>query len=775
VDKRILVFYYLILSFQIGFGQSVDSLLIVFQSSTPREKIQVLLELSEVTRKDSFPLAFQYANEALGRAKKMNNLRLIASSFAEIGDVYQQLENCDSAVAYYRQSLKLVAEVDDPSFTNDVMTRIGLAFYNNDMQDSAIYYYKRVLERLKTQNQPVQLVKIYNTLTKAYYNQSDYKKVVELLLEKLKLVEQEQDSTEIASTCSYLSINKRKLGFYDDAITYNQKAIKLFESLKDSLGLAECYQGLGGIYYFMDNNEQAIRQFIKALQIYVRLNNIEKQAAINNNIGSVYNENGESEKALQYYKKALEIYSQQGNRMVEAIIADNIGLAYVGLNNYTKARVYFVQSLEMQKRIGNNEGIVHSLTNIAGLNHKQNNLEKAREQYLEALELAKKGNFLNEELNIFKELVDVEEGLGNYQEALQTMRNYLAIKDTIINEESRSQMNELEVKLNIQDQESKIVLLNKENELNLEKVEKQQIRTRFAIILVILLLVLLVIVVIALRFSREAKLKLEEMNLEISAQRNEIQVQNKRFTDSIQYAGRVQNALFTPIAKLSDYFSDYFLISKPFSIVSGDFYWFRSINGKLYLAVADCTGHGVPGAFMSMLGNAYLNEIVIHSPSSSANEILNELRDKIKTTLHQENMQGNTDGMDISLCIIHFDQQKLEFSGAYNPAYLLRGELINELKADKMPVAVSRNERSFTSQWIDIQKNDRLFLLSDGFYDQFGGKEVTKINRKGFKELLYAGSQLSFAGHGKMIEAFFNDWKGEREQTDDVMVLGCQF
>lgn len=272
--------------------------------------------------------------------------------------------------------------------------------------------------------------------------------------------------------------------------------------------------------------------------------------------------------------------------------------------------------------------------------------------------------------------------------------------------------------------------------------------------------------------------EIEAQRDEITEQRDEILRQKEEITDSINYASRIQKAVLPLKEHFDKAFSDHFILYKPRDIVSGDFYWVAEDENKLYFTAADCTGHGVPGAFMSMLGVSSLNEVIGNENSNlTAARILNLLREKIKFSLHQTGKVGeNKDGMDMALCIYHKNKNILEYAGAYNPLYLIRkGELI-EYKADRMPIGIFHVEKeSFTNNEINIQNGDSIYIFSDGYADQFGGPGQTKFKASNLKKLLLEISANPMSKQLQVLEEEFYKWKGNLDQIDDVIMIGIRF
>jgi serine phosphatase RsbU (regulator of sigma subunit) len=271
---------------------------------------------------------------------------------------------------------------------------------------------------------------------------------------------------------------------------------------------------------------------------------------------------------------------------------------------------------------------------------------------------------------------------------------------------------------------------------------------------------------------------LADKNTSLEDAYKEIQAQKKHITDSIVYAQRIQNAILPPKQLIDKIVPQNFILYKPKDIVSGDFYWVDKQGGKAIIAAVDCTGHGVPGAFMSIIGSNQLEYAVRTKKAKSAAEILDSLNEGVENALRQES--GNTivrDGMDIALCMIDYKAQEVEFAGAYNPLYLIRdGELIT-FKADKNAIGSHAEypDRKYTNHVIKIQKNDMLYIFSDGYADQFGGPKGRKYMYKQFKEFILSVSSLPLIDQHTKINDEFENWKGTETQIDDILLIGIKF
>jgi serine phosphatase RsbU (regulator of sigma subunit) len=273
---------------------------------------------------------------------------------------------------------------------------------------------------------------------------------------------------------------------------------------------------------------------------------------------------------------------------------------------------------------------------------------------------------------------------------------------------------------------------------------------------------------------KEANRNLEQKVMERT---KKIEQQKREITDSIQYAGRIQTALLPPDEELDSLLPSYFILNKPRDIVSGDYYWVSHKNDKVIVALADCTGHGVPGAFMSILGISFLNEIVNTSGKLVACEILNELQEHLVKSLHQTGKKRETrDGIEMALCVLDPVNKKLQYSGAFRPLYLICNNELKEFKPDQIPIGISDDETcTFTNKEIDFEENDIIYMFSDGYVDQIGGPRRKTFRSRKFKQLLIDIHQKPLQEQKAILEKEYEKWKRDIEQIDDIMVMGIRF
>jgi len=413
-----------------------------------------------------------------------------------------------------------------------------------------------------------------------------------------------------------------------------------------------------------------------------------------------------------------------------------------------------------------------------------------------------------------KMIMDQEERLRNLNSEIARKQTTLEQKVVILNRQEKEIVSQKDLILTQQEEVKKqnLTITEKQKEIDirtdqiagqdslissqkvimfeqLKAIEKQRLLLYFAIIALVLVSGLVYYIYRGYKIKKEANIKLEEKNRLISAQKDEIQkqkeiaesqrdlitYQKKHITDSIHYAKRIQTALLPSLELFSDEI-DHFVLYKPRDIVSGDFYWVARIDGQQMVIAADCTGHGVPGAFMSMLGVSLLNEIILNRRITQPDLVLNILRDYIIQSLKQVvQTSGVKDGMDMCVCLIDFKNNKMQFAGANNPLWMFVDGELKEIKGDKMPVAIHDTMRPFTNNVVDLKKGDTFYIFSDGYADQFGGPQQKKLLNKNFKALLQNLQDLPMLKQGARIDEFFEDWRKELDQIDDVCVIGIRY
>ncbi len=552
---------------------------------------------------------------------------------------------------------------------------------------------------------------------------------------------------------------------------------------------------------------------------YKNENNSILHAKTLNEIAYLYWENEFYDDAVDYFNQSLEINTTSNNQNGVKSLHYNIGLIHSDKEDYQNALINFDKGLQIARDLNQKDGIYTGLMNKATALKNLSRYQEAINHINEALTFAQEFNNLKLVRTCYGMLAENYELLGDSENTMKYFEQFASLDKHIkseeikeIEEKSKEKVQQAQnEKIRTEQTLSETTNQLEETQKTLEQTEaikqKQQLelelkeitiqaekRNKKIIILsassiFLLILIFSILVLRQYRAKKKANLLLESQNIQIKKQKEEIEKQRdlahqqkKDITDSIEYAKRIQNALLPPLNFIKRNLPEHFILFKPRDIVSGDFYWMMNKDGKIIIAAADCTGHGVPGAFMSMLGTAFLNEIVTkiienkHIYSLQANEILNQLRNYIIDSLHQTGEDTESkDGIDMALCIIDSEKQKVQFSGAHNPLYIIKNKKLEVIKADRMPVSIHRNVyKSFTNHEFDYIENDIIYMFSDGFYDQIGGSKNRKFMSKNFQELLLDIHEKPMKNQKEILDRTFEDWKGSNIQLDDILVIGIK-
>ena len=602
---------------------------------------------------------------------------------------------------------------------------------------------------------------------------------------------------------------KEKIPYYyaltDYYIYYApNKAIRLanefliFGEKNDSTKIIDyCYQILGEGYFYQENYEKSLSYFKKHLGSQVQKENKINIGKAYNNLGIVYRAMEDYSKAIDCYEKSLQIKNELNNITGISSTYNNLGVLHEYLNLFSQAKDYYTKSLEIELQLNNLDGISTSYLNLGGINLKLKN-------YNSAIEYCNKSIAISDSLD-YKHTIEVNydilyqtyKELGNTKKSLYYLELFNALRNKRINEESNSQIAELEIKYQTDKKQQEINILHK------EKSQKQT----WNIILFIglsLFIIQAIILFTTNRIRRKNNNVLRNRNTEILQQKEEMQAQSdeietqrdeiirqrdiaevqnqqrikqtKDITDSIEYAKHIQIALFPDKITLQKTLKQGFCLYKPKDIVSGDFYWVAQVENKSVIVCADCTGHGVPGAFMSIIGINFLNEIVFNENILKPSEILSQLRKRIiKTMIQTKRTEESKDGMDMSLIVIDNNEMILEYAGAYNPLFFIRDHMLDTIKADKMPVGISDKAiASFTNHTIKIQTGDLFYMFTDGYADQFGGALRKKFRVGNLRELLLDIHEKEMPEQKRILHETFLNWKDKEQQVDDVLAMGIR-
>jgi len=607
-----------------------------------------------------------------------------------------------------------------------------------------------------------------------YHIKSDYNKAIAYYTKSMKIREEIDDNKGIAGSLNNIGMIYDYQGDYAKAIDYYSKSLKIEEEIGDKEGIASSLTNIGSIYFSQKDFVKAIEYYSKSLKIEKKIGDKKGMASSYNNIGGVYHAQGKFAKAIEYYFKSLKIKEELGDKPRAAYSLNNIGLVYHDQKDFAKAIDYFSQSLKIYEEIGDKQGMAGTLGNI-GINYlDQGDYAKALEYSSRALFIAQEIDIALETKNATQVLWKTNKALGRYKDALSMYELYNKTSDSIESEENQKEIIRQEYKYEYEKQAATDSIKSMEE----KKVKDAEIAKQDAEIKVknnqqwMLFGGLAIVIIFAGFIFNRFRITQKQKNI-IEEQKHMVEEKNKEITDSITYAKRIQSAILPPPKIVKEYLPHSFILYKPKDIVAGDFYWMENINNKILFAACDCTGHGVPGAMVSVVCNNGLNRSVREYGLFDPGKILDKTRE-IVIQEFEKSEEEVKDGMDISFCSLDIENLKLNWAGANNPLWLIRnGELI-EYKPNKQPIGKYSEPKPFTTHEISLQKGDLIYIFTDGLSDQFGGEKGKKFKSSKFKELLVSIVDKSMDEQKTIIDETFKNWTGELEQNDDVCVIGVK-
>jgi serine phosphatase RsbU (regulator of sigma subunit) len=640
-------------------------------------------------------------------------------------------------------------------------------------------------------NQIEKLIQI-QYIVEECWNDNLWPKYNKLLLNQAQnyLSENEDNSIEKVKELLALALNNegyyyKKLGNITKALDLYEQSLKIDEEINNLSGVATTFNNLAAIYNEQGLYDEAISYFEKSLLIHQSENDSLGISLTLNNIGSLHYNKANVDTAMSYFQKSLTIDKNIGNVEGAANTLNNLGFLHKNKNEVESAFKYFEESLSIYRKISSERGQVNVLCNMGTLNFQLKNYRLAKSQAEEAFAKAQLLGYPSSIKDVAELLFKIYQYENRWQDALNMHKIYVQMKDSIINRENKMFTDRQQIKYEYEKQRA-----IEEEKYQKELLISAEINKRQKIVGLLVMFVLFIVAAFTLIILNRLRITKKQKNI-IEEQKELVEEKNMEILDSIYYAKRIQQAVLKSEDHQTEHYPEHFVLFKPKDIVSGDFYWaFEKKTERqhfLYLAVADCTGHGVPGALMSMLGMAFLNDILNDFGAITPAEILNKLRARIIKELGQTGEEGESkDGMDISLCrlgnIAHSSSgvyRELQWAGANNPLWLVRknsegvSEFV-EVKPNKQPIGHYDEMTPFTNHDILLNKNDVFYLFSDGFADQFGGQNGKKLKSKAFKELLLDNAQQPHFKQKEILDDFFNNWKGNFEQIDDVCIIGVR-
>ncbi len=705
-----------------------------------------------------------------------------------------------------------------------LLINIGGYYYRSN-PDSALHYYNLAYQQCK--NAKVKAPTINELKVNALRLQGvihrikgDFDEASIHLQKALDLAYRTNSKEELAFVYSSMGVLNRNIGNNKKALENYHKALEIYKEAGSESGISACYNNIGIIHDIEKNYTLALEYYKKAIAYFKKENNKLREGIATMNMGSVYMKLEDFEKALECYAISMELFSSINNIRGIGQVYNNKALVYAHKEELQKSLEYFNMSLKIHTDLGDLKGQASAYNNISDLYLKLGNYSKSANYAKKALELALSIESLRTEVTAYSNLRKANMKMNNYYQASSFADKYITRKDSLHSIEISKEIADLEARYQSEKRLLEIQNLKSENELKEAEIQsKNRMLTTITISFIVVVLLLFVIFYqyyakkkansLLLLKNADIENKNEEIrsqrdqieyqydeiklqNNQLSEQKNLLEIFNNKLTDSIQYAKSIQTALLPDNKNFYSYFSDAFVFEQPSDIVGGDFYWMYPISeNKIIIAVADCTGHGVPGAFMSVLGITLLNDIIIKNKEYKMDAVLNSLRSGFITALHQDSPGSmHKEGADISICLYDKSKRTIQFAGAKSQIWLLKDspnkkdsennklsttEIVS-YKGDSFPIGYHKKAAQFSKQTISLDDSCKgLYMFTDGFRDQLKHDTQRRYTSKRFMEKVIEISDLPMNKQYSDLKSELEAWKGNNRQIDDIIIIGLKF
>ncbi len=795
-----------LLLYSSSFGQSqkkidsLENLLNNAKSDTCRLSIISLLT-KQLGQTGNYEKAFQYVNET----KKITEKFLSQSSTEGNDTALFNFMNHALATAYNNKGIMLMMK---GSFSE------ALENYENS---------SLIFEKM---NDKKGLAFNYNNIGIVHKKQGNYHLAIKDYLKASEIFKEIGDKKSLGGTFHNVGNIQIHLGNFPDALKSHLQSLKVKEEIGDKYDIGASYLSVAIILKHQQNYSEALKYSIKSMEIRKEIEDKDGAANTGLVIGEIYQQMKNFNEAIKYFQISLKISEElEDSAGIEKALS-NIGDIYFYQNNFDEALKYDKRVLKISEKIGDMSQFASTNINIADVYTMQKNYPAARIHFMKGLNLSLESGEKTSVKDCYNGLGELSALEKDFKNAYKFYLLYSTYKDSLYNEAGTKEITEMQTKFETEKKELQIENLNKDNAFKESEIKKQNLqKIAYGSGLILTLLLSMVIfrgykqkktanqIISAQKGEVEnQKFLVEEKNKNLEIAYLNIEEKNHEIMDSIRYAKRIQEAILPPKKIVKEYLEKSFILYKPKDIVAGDFYWMTPLPSKkgnpqipvagkeigkptpagdgasVLFAACDCTGHGVPGAFMSILGHNGLNCCVKDFGLSKPAAILDKLCELIDEGFSKSEIAIN-DGMDIALCSLEFNGPSgihsmppgdkpvlaiLNYAGAGNSLYHIRGNCLTEFKADKQPIGKYSYRKPFTNHIIELQKDDSFYIFTDGFADQFGGPKGKKFKYSQFEKILVTIATEPMEKQREILNETIESWKGELEQIDDICVIGVK-
>jgi tetratricopeptide (TPR) repeat protein len=752
-------------------------------------------DTSIILNSEAFTLARISAGSSVSSIANAG-LRGLATCYSNLGVFLEMKGNFDKALENDLKALDISKERKDKKGELNTLNNIGIVYWHWGKHARAIEYQMEALDiadslRKLNKSDTVELKRdialSMGNLGAIYEEKGEPFKALDYELKALHAEEADSNKIGIAINLGNIGVLYDNLGDYPKAIDYDLKALRVQEAISDKVGYALSLGNIGVICDHQRDTVRALEYYKKALKLDEKLGNKSEVGRMLINCASIYYEEQKYSKALEYHNKALLMTEEMHNLHMVPYCLRGIGNVYeaegdsaLGKGNilyansvrFAMAHQYYQRALNISMETGERGAIAISYGNLGSVEMKMKNYKEAEKDLLIAVRISDSLGELSRLASNYATLSDLYEREGRLKDALVEFRKYASLNDSINSIEKNKEVTRQELNYEFEKMEAERKTIQDRKDLQVAEDKRRNRVVLYAGAAVMLLIISVGALIYRNNVQKQrTNAILERKNKVIEQQKEVVEEQNKHIMDSIQYAKRIQDAILPADLFLKGEVMDHFIFFAPKDVVSGDFYWRYDAGTELYFAVVDCTGHGVPGAMMSMMGYDVLESALKDKGLMEPAQILQEVNNQVVEKLIKSNPGGTRDGMDMTLCRLNKKTGILTYAGAKNELWIASGSEIICYPVDKVSIG-DRAGIQFSQHRVSLKENEVVYLFTDGYADQKGGVNKRKFMRSQFRKLLTSVASLECDAQKSKLEGAFYSWKGNVRQRDDVLVVG---
>lgn len=641
----------------------------------------------------------------------------------------------------------------------------------NSEKEKAVDFAKKLIQETEKSNYQKWLAQGYNDLAILIYKSGNLKQSLDLNQKALAIRKKLGNKKDIASSLSKIANIKTENNEFAEALEIQLQALKIYEELDIKPYIALTCNNIGQIYNDLNNSKMSNSYLKRAYEIGKSINDPYGMSMTLSVWANNYSDINKLDSAIILFNEAKKMFLEIDDLRAYATACNNLGRIYRKMKNTKKGEEQYNEAVKISKEIGDSAGFAFYQNNLANIMIDRGNFIEAEKLLENSLEISKRMSNQEAELSVIQSMVGLYIQTKNPEKADYYFELYKNMKDSIFSKETAVRFSEAQTKFDVEKKDLELA----KNKAEIESEKNKRYITFGALTFILVVLAFVIWAFIQKRKNsqmlEEKNKQLNMANTEITHQKEVLHEKQTEILDSIRYAKRIQNALLTSKTFLDENLKYHFILFKPKDIVSGDFYWATKYNNATFFACCDSTGHGVPGAFVSLLNIGFLNEAIKEKNITEPGKIFDYVRMRLIETISDENQKDGFDGILIKMTD---GNNFIEYTGANNnPLFIKSGELIHG-NTNKMPVGKGIKDDNFQTFSIVLNTNDSIYLFTDGYPDQFGGPKGKKFKYKQMEELIYLNHSIDSYLQLDILEKTLMNWKGNLEQVDDICIVGIK-